>query len=43
MMAWLFICMTGFMGPIANAAHVIGLVVGAAYAAVPVAWQGTMR
>ena len=25
---WLFLCMTGLLGPIANAAHVVGLVVG---------------
>jgi GlpG protein len=30
MLAWLFLCMTGMIGPIANAAHVSGLVVGAA-------------
>ncbi len=29
--AWLFLCMTGLMGPIANAAHVAGLTVGAAW------------
>jgi GlpG protein len=28
MMFWLFFCMTGFAGPIANAAHVTGLLVG---------------
>ncbi len=31
MMAWLVICFTGLMGPIANGAHVVGLVVGAAW------------
>ena len=30
MLAWLLLCMTGMVGPIANAAHVAGLVVGAA-------------
>ncbi|APW61065.1 rhomboid family intramembrane serine protease [Paludisphaera borealis] len=30
MMVWLFVCMTGAVGPIANAAHVGGLVAGAA-------------
>ena len=30
MIAWLFLCMTGLVGPIGNAAHVAGLVVGAA-------------
>lgn len=28
MLAWLLLCMTGMMGPIANAAHLIGLLVG---------------
>ena len=28
MIAWLFFCMTGWLGPIGNAAHVTGLVVG---------------
>jgi GlpG protein len=28
MIAWLFLCMTGLVGSIANAAHVVGLVVG---------------
>jgi GlpG protein len=30
MIVWLFLCMTGWLGPIANAAHVVGLVVGIA-------------
>ena len=28
MLFWLVLCMTGLMGPIANAAHVVGLLVG---------------
>ena len=28
---WLALCMTGWMGPIANAAHVVGLIVGVAF------------
>jgi GlpG protein len=28
MLIWLVLCMTGWLGPIANAAHVVGLVVG---------------
>ncbi|MGC8640422.1 MAG: rhomboid family intramembrane serine protease [Isosphaeraceae bacterium] len=28
MLLWLVLCMTGWLGPIANAAHVVGLVVG---------------
>jgi GlpG protein len=31
MMAWLFFCMTGFAGPIANGAHVVGLVAGVTF------------
>ena len=39
MMAWLFICMTGAVGSIANAAHVMGLVSGAAIGFGPVIWR----
>jgi GlpG protein len=35
MIAWLVLCMTGLVGPIANAAHVAGLIVGAAVAYLP--------
>jgi GlpG protein len=31
MIFWLFLCMTGVIGPIANAAHVVGLAVGVAF------------
>jgi GlpG protein len=31
MLLWLVLCMTGFVGPIANAAHFIGLAVGVAF------------
>jgi GlpG protein len=31
MLLWLVLCMTGLVGPIANAAHVVGLVVGIAF------------
>ncbi len=37
MMAWLFLCMTGVIGNVANTAHVIGLIVGGVVAYVPVA------
>ena len=30
MIAWLVLCMTGIVGPIANAAHVAGISVGVA-------------
>jgi GlpG protein len=36
MMVWLFICMTGLIGPVANVAHVMGLVVGIVAAYVPI-------
>lgn len=31
MFAWLFLCMTGALGPIGNAAHVVGLLVGVVF------------
>ena len=31
MLLWLVLCMTGWLGPIANAAHVVGLLVGIAF------------
>jgi rhomboid protease GlpG len=31
MLFWLVLCMTGLVGPIANAAHVVGLLVGVAF------------
>lgn len=37
---WLVLCMTGMMGPVANAAHVAGLVVGVAWGALA---SGTLR
>ncbi len=33
MIGWLVLCMTGLLGPIANAAHLVGLVVGVAFGA----------
>lgn len=35
LIAWLFLCMTGAVGPVANIAHVVGLVVGMTVAYVP--------
>jgi GlpG protein len=35
LIAWLFLCMTGWMGPVANAAHVAGLICGAVIAYAP--------
>ncbi len=44
MMGWLVMCMTGFFGiAVANAAHVVGLMVGAGMAYAPVAWRKAMR
>src|SRR5688572_4074379 len=37
MMFWLVLCFTGLVGPVANAAHVAGLVCGAGFAYVPFA------
>jgi GlpG protein len=38
LIGWLFLCMTGFMGSIANGAHVGGLIFGGLWAYVDVAW-----
>lgn len=43
MLVWLVICMTGIVGPIANYAHVAGLLVGLAFAAVPYWARRMMR
>jgi len=39
LIAWFFICAFGWVGPIANWAHGVGLVAGAALAYAPVAWR----
>lgn len=36
---WLFVCMTGKMGPVANAGHVGGLVAGMAIGFAPTLWR----
>ena len=36
MLLWLVLCMTGVLGPIANAAHVVGLIIGVILAAVSI-------
>jgi membrane associated rhomboid family serine protease len=33
MLIWLLVCMTGWLGPVANAAHVTGLLSGLVFAA----------
>ena len=38
LMAWLVICMTGVVGPVANTAHVVGLVVGMGAGLLPPSW-----
>lgn len=43
MFAWLFLCMTGYLGHIGNAAHVVGLLVGVAIAIIPVLYRRSMR
>ena len=39
MMVWLVACMTGMLGPVANAAHAAGLVLGVAIGYAPVAFS----
>jgi GlpG protein len=39
LLGWLFLCMTGAIGPIANIAHVVGLVIGMVVAYVPSFWR----
>ena len=43
LIAWLILCMTGLMGPIANAAHVAGVIVGAATAYLPYGYKRVKR
>ncbi|MEX1224937.1 MAG: rhomboid family intramembrane serine protease [Pirellulales bacterium] len=43
LIAWLFICMTGLVGNIANSAHVSGLLAGAAISYAPIAWSDFQR
>lgn len=43
MLAWLVVCMTGAVGPVANAAHVMGLVVGWLIGWAPAAWRRRQR
>lgn len=39
MMFWLVLCMTGLVGRIANAAHLVGLMSGVAVAFAPIVWR----
>jgi GlpG protein len=43
MIAWLALGFTGLIGSIANGAHLIGLLVGGAFAYAPVAWRRLRR
>lgn len=43
MIAWLLLCMTTLLGPVANAAHVAGLIVGAATAYLPYRYKRVRR
>ncbi len=42
LIAWLFVCMSGVIGPVANTAHVAGLLVGVVIGAAPHFW-GLLR
>jgi GlpG protein len=37
MMVWYVVCLTGYLGPVANTAHTVGLVVGVLWGAAPMA------
>jgi len=39
MIVWLFLCMTGLMGSVANTAHVVGLLIGVALGVAPHLWR----
>jgi len=39
LIAWFFLCMTGLVGPIANAAHAGGLVSGLVIGVAPTLWR----
>lgn len=43
MLAWLVVCMTGWLGPIANTAHVGGLVVGVLFGGTRHWWRRLVR
>src|SRR5262249_60151130 len=43
MIVWLFLCMTGAVGHIANAAHVAGVIVGIGVGYAPIAWRKLRR
>jgi GlpG protein len=43
MLVWLVVCMIGIVGPVANTAHVVGMIVGMAFAAIPHGVRRMMR
>jgi GlpG protein len=43
MLLWFFLCMTGGVGPIANAAHAVGMIVGIIVGAAPAVWRRLRR
>jgi GlpG protein len=43
LIVWLFLCMTGWVGPVANAGHVGGLLAGVAVAGLPVLFKRMRR
>jgi GlpG protein len=43
MIVWLFACMTGLLGPVANVAHAVGLLAGVAIAYIPYAVSRVRR
>jgi GlpG protein len=43
MLVWLVACMTGLLGPIANAAHVAGLAAGLVAGYAPTGWRRLRR
>ena len=43
MLIWLVVCMTGLVGPVANAAHVFGLIVGLVWGFFPAGWRQLRR
>ena len=42
LIAWLFLCMTGQLGPVGNTAHVSGLIVGVVIGVAPHLWRVTL-
>ena len=43
MIGWFFLCMTGFVGPIANTAHAVGLCGGMLTGYLPTLWRNLIR